>query len=238
MNRLTNQALAAACAIALLFGSASAALADRGGNGHGNSGHGNGHANAHASAHANTAVHGNSASHSRNANRDNDNDNDSNESRHHGNSATAHNCVNPAGNMRGWCKQHGAGDFVTGTVTSINGNTATVALANGQTVSVNSNGLSVGERITLRGSFQNGVFVPSGRPLTNFGGPFAGASVSGTIVSINGNSLQLLRGLSLITVDISNAAARGAINGTLLPGRSITASGNWSGSTFIATSIQ
>lgn len=155
-----------------------------------------------------------------------------------GNSTMAHSCINPAGNMRGWCKSHVGSNLMTGTVTSINGNVATVMLSNGQSVTVNSAGLTVGQRITLRGSFQNGTFVVNGRPLSNFGGPFSGASIRGTIVSISGNSIQLLQGLSLITVDDSNAAARGAINGTLLPGRSITAFGNWNGSTFMANSIQ
>ena len=156
----------------------------------------------------------------------------------HGSRSSSHSCINPAGNMRGWCKSHVGSNLMTGTVTSINGNTATVMLSNGQSVTVNSAGLTVGQRITLRGSFQNGTFVVNGRPLSNFGGPFSGASIRGTIVSISGNSIQLLQGLSLITVDDSNAAARGAINGTLVPGRSITATGNWNGSTFVANSIQ
>ena len=82
------------------------------------------------------------------------------------------------------------------------------------------------------------VFVPNGEPLSKFGGPFSGASVRGLIISVNGNSIQIAQGLSLITVDASNAAARGAINGVLVPGRTITAYGSWNGSTFVATSIQ
>lgn len=208
MNKFSNRALAAAMAVALTFATGTVALADRGGNGHGN-----GH-------------HGRSSSSVRN----------NNGSR--GNSSTAHSCVNPAGNMRGWCKSHVGSNLMTGTVTSINGSTATVMLSNGQSVTVNSAGLTVGQQVTLRGSFQNGVFVPSGQPLSNYGGPYSGASVRGIIVSTSGNSIRILQGLSLITIDDSNAAARGAINGTLVPGRTITAYGNWSGSTFIATSIQ
>jgi len=207
MIRYTNQALAAACAIALVFGSASAALADRGENGHGN-GHGK-HKNAHA------------------------------------NSATAHSCVNPAGNTRGWCKSQMGSSFINGTVTSINGNTAMVTLANGQEVAVNESyllqqgrGLTVGQTITLRGTWQGNTFVVNNRPYTNNGGPYNGATVSGMIVSVSGNSMQIVQGFRLVTIDFSNAAARGAINGSLNVGRSITASGNWSGSTFIASSIQ
>jgi len=231
MKHLTNRALAVAFALTLIVGSASVALADKdkgGKHGHGNS------ANAHAKI--STSVRGDNDNDSR-CKRDNDShgkrDNDS-----RGKSATAHNCINPAGNMRGWCKSHAGADFMTGTVTSVNGNQATVLLSNGQSVTINAAGLSAGERVTLRGSFQNGVFVPNGRPLSNFGGPFSGASVLGLIISVNGNSIQIAQGLSLITVDDSNAAARGAINGVLLPGRTITAFGSWNGSTFIATSIQ
>jgi len=231
MKHLTNRALAVAFALTLIVGSASVALADKdkgGKHGHGNS------ANAHAKI--STSVRGDNDNDSR-GKRDNDShgkrDNDS-----RGKSATAHNCINPAGNMRGWCKSHAGADFMTGTVTSVNGNQATVLLSNGQSVTINAAGLSAGERVTLRGSFQNGVFVPNGRPLSNFGGPFSGASVRGLIISVNGNSIQIAQGLSLITVDDSNAAARGAINGVLLPGRTITAFGSWNGSTFIATSIQ
>ena len=221
MNKITNRTLAAALAVSLTFATGTIALADRGGHGHG-------HAGARASEHGNSERGNRNSEH---GNREHDNDN-------RGNSATAHSCINPAGNMRGWCKSHVGNDLMTGTVTSINGNTATVMLSNGQSVTVNSAGLTVGQRVTLRGSFQNGTFVVNGRPLSNFGGPFSGTSIRGTIVSVNGNSIQLLQGLSLITVDDSNAAARGAINGTLLPGRSITAFGNWNGSTFVANSIQ
>jgi len=239
MKHFTNRALAVAFALTLIVGSASVALADKDKgdkHGHGNS------ANAHAKI--SSSVRGKSGNVSRgksdNVSRgksDNDShgkrDNDS-----HGKNATAHNCINPAGNMRGWCKSHAGADFMTGTVTSVNGSQATVLLSNGQSVTVNANGLTVGEHVTLRGSFQNGVFVPNGQPLSNFGGPFSSASVRGLIISVNGNSIQIAQGLSLITIDDSNAAARGAINGVLVPGRTITAFGSWNGSTFIATSIQ
>lgn len=260
MTKVTNRALATAFAVALVFGSGTLALADRGGNGNG---HGNPHANSHATAHmkasahgssstkthGSSAVHGNSAIHTNSTMRGNSsshtyrNSNSVNppvnsSSRTRGNSATAHSCVNPAGNTRGWCKSQTGSDFMTGTVTSINGNVATVMLSNGQSVTVNANGLTVGQQITLRGSFQNGVFVPNGSPLSNYGGPYSSASVRGMIISVSGNTIQIVQGLSLISIDASNAISRGAVNGTLIPGRTITAYGNWNGSTFIATSIQ
>jgi hypothetical protein len=159
----------------------------------------------------------------------------------HGSSLTAHSCINPAGNQRGWCKEHMNGAFINGSVTSVNGRTALITLANGQEVQVNTAGrnLSVGQIVTLRGNFgNNSVFVPTGGNYSKFGGPFSGASVRGLVVSVSGNSIQIVQGLSLITIDASNAISRGAISGTLLPGRTITASGNWSGSTFVANSIQ
>src|SRR5438477_9422378 len=242
MKLFTNRALAAVFAVSLICGSSSIALADRGGNGHGHSAnaHANAHAKASVSTHGNSAIHAKSTVHGSSANHANSSSrvNGSIPMASRGNSATAHSCINPAGNTRGWCKSHAGGDFMTGTVTSINGNLATVLLSNGQSVTVDASGLTIGEHITLRGSFQNGVFVPNGQPLSNFGGPFSGASVRGLIISVSGNSIQIAQGLSLITVDASNAAARGAINGVLVPGRTITAYGSWNGSTFVATSIQ
>lgn len=241
MNKAINRALATAFAVALVFGSSTFALADKGGNGHGNS-HANAHATAKAhgnsaskssAAHGSSAMHGNSSTH-----RNTTVTNNSGSSKSRGNSATAHSCINPAGNTRGWCKSQTGANFMTGTVTAINGNTATVMLSNGQSVTVNASGLTVGQQVTLRGSFQNGVFVPNGSPLSNYGGPYTTASVHGMIISVSGNSIQLVQGLSIITVDASNAVSRGAVNGVLVPGRSITAYGSWNGSTFIATSIQ
>jgi hypothetical protein len=234
MNKTIKRTLAAALAVGLIFASGTYALADPGGNGHGQ-----------GKAHANQAK-GPAKAHveSVRAN-DNDNDNDNNKNEHgskgRGNSLTAHSCINPAGNQRGWCKEHMNGAFINGTVTGINGNTALVTLANGQEVQVSNAGrkLSVGQIVTLRGNFgANSVFVPTGGNYSKFGGPFSGASVRGLVVSVSGNSVQIVQGLSLITIDASNAIARGTINGTLLPGRTITANGNWNGSTFVANSIQ
>ncbi len=235
MKEFTNRALAAIFALSLICGSASIALADRGGNGHG-------HANANAHANASTSVHGKSASHANNSSRDNDSNSTTTSS--HGNSGTAHSCVNPAGNTRGWCKSHAGGDFITGRVTAINGNMATIMLSNGQTMNINEqyllnqgHGLTVGQQVTQRGSWQNGAFVVNNGTYNNYGGPYSSASVRGLIISVNGNSIQIVQGLSLITVNDSNAASRGTISGSLFPGRTITASGNWNGSVFNANSI-
>lgn len=240
MTKVTNRALATAFAVALVFGSSTFALADKGGNAHANP-----HATAHTtgSAHASSSkARGNSASHTTSVHGNSSMHNSAVSNGNGGNrgkSGTAHSCINPAGNTRGWCKTQTGSDFMTGTVTSINGNLATVMLSNGQSVTVNASGLTIGQQITLRGSFgTNGVFVPSGQPLSNYGGPYTSASVHGLIISVSGNSIQLVQGLSIITVDASNAISRGAVNGALIPGRTVTAYGNWNGSTFIATSIQ
>jgi len=221
MKNVTNRALATAFAVSLILGSASVALADRGGNG---PGHGNDSVHAKSSV----TVHGNDG-----------NKRKSNVSR--SNSAMAHSCINPAGNTRGWCKSHMNGSFIIGTVSSINGSTAMITLPNNQEVQINTGGrnLTVGQQITLRGNFGNGnVFYPTNGNYSNYGGPYSGASVRGLIVSVSGNSVRIVQGLSLITVNDANAASRGAINGSLYPGRTITASGNWNGSTFVANSIQ
>ena len=238
MKNFTNRALAAAFALTLIAGSASVALADKdkgGKHGHGNS--------ANAKSKVSTSMHTKVDYDSRaKADNDNDNDNDKKAKSSRGKSGSAQSCINPAGNMRGWCKSHMNGAFITGTVTGINNDhTAIVTLANGQEVQINTGDrhLVVGQQITLRGTFGNGnVFVPVGGNYKNYGGPYSGASVRGLIVSVSGNSIQIAQGLNLITINDANAASRGAISGTLFPGRTITAAGNWNGNVFYANSIQ
>jgi len=246
MKELTNRTLATVLAVGLVCGSASIALADKGGNGNGHD-HENAHANSAAAVHGNSAhmssAHGNSAHGGNGANRANGYNSTVSSAR--GNSGTAHDCINPAGQMRGWCKSHAGGDFIRGTVTAINGNLAAITLSNGQIVNINDQyllnqgrGLTVGQQVTLRGYWQNGVFVVNNGRYNNYGGPYSSASVRGLIISANGNSIQIAQGFSLITVNDSNAVARGAINGSLFPGRTITAFGSWNGSTFYANRIQ
>ncbi len=159
------------------------------------------------------------------------------------NGSSAHSCINPAGNVRGWCKNHAGGDYITGRVVAIRGNLATIVLSNGQTVNVNdryqgAGFLRLGQQVTLRGSWQNGVFVVNNGAYSNYGGPYSGASVRGLIVSVSGNSIRIVQGLQLITVNDANAYSRGGIGGSLYPGRTITAYGSWNGSTFYANRIQ
>jgi hypothetical protein len=220
---------------------------------HGGNGHGNDKANAHAKVsasvhgksenHANSSSRGKSQSHTNSSVRSSIRNYNSNPmvASSHGKSTTAHSCINPAGNTRGWCKSHMNGAFITGTVTNITGNTAIITLPNNQEVQINTGGrnLTVGQQVTLRGNFGAGnVFDPTGGNYSNYGGPYSGASVRGLIISVNGNSMQIAQGLSLITINDANAVSRGAISGTLYPGRTITAAGNWNGSVFYANSIQ
>lgn len=171
------------------------------------------------------------------------------------------NCVNPAGHTRGWCKHNGSednngrhryrrGTTLNGTVLAVNGNMVQFRLDNGQVITVNDQSLlnagqtlNVGQHYTLRGSVSNGVFYASANGYNNNGygngGNYA-QSISGTIVSVNGNTLQLARGgLNLVTVDFTQAAQSGRINGSLTPLRAIRVYGYPNGNgVFIATSIQ
>ena len=157
------------------------------------------------------------------------------------------NCVNPAGHVRGHCKHndndndndrghhHRGYSYVNGVVQSINASgTAAVRLSNGSIVYVRGAGLSLGQTITLRGSYNgNGQFVVQGNPYSAYGGPYTTTSITGTIISINGNAVQVIHGLSVYTINDAGAS----INGNLYVGRGITAYGSWSGSTFNATRI-
>lgn len=165
------------------------------------------------------------------------------------------NCLNPAGHTRGWCKNHDSedngrhhsrrGSTINGTVLTVNGNVVQFHLDNGQVIIVNEQsllnagqGLNVNQHYTLRGRVSNGVFYAYANGSNN-GGNYA-QSITGTIVSVNGNTLQLARGgLNLVTVDFTQAAQSGRINGSLTPLRAIRVYGYSSGNgVFIATSIQ
>lgn len=228
MNTFTNRALAGALALTLTCVFSSAALAHPG-NGHGQSTvqHGN------SGRHGNSGEHGNSRQHT-------DSDQHADASRH-GNSAIAHSCLNPAGHMRGWCQTHTGGDFVTGRVTGVNGNMATVLLSNGQTIDANTQYLvnrgqvlTVGQQVTLRGLWQNGAFDVNNGVYNNYSGSYSVASIKGMVLSVSGTTIQIAQGFSLVKINDANAA----VNGVLYPGRTITASGNWSGTTFVANTIR
>ena len=236
MKKYFSAVLAAAF---LTAGTLSTALADPG-NGNGNANHGNSAA-VHAKAStAPTVVHGHS-SHPHGMQSVH-----SNMTTAKGNSRTAHSCVNPAGNKRGWCKGNGAytgrygrgATSISGRVLAINGTTVSFLLDNGSTISVldnNGTALNVGNRYTLVGHMVNGQFV-LGSGNNNYYGP-SNQTLSGTIMSVGNGTITLL-GLPPITINVQQAVNNGAINGGLSVGRSITAYGYYSNNVFYATAIQ
>jgi len=184
-------------------------------------------------------------------NRGNREDNQGNENQgKHGNK----NCVNPAGNVRGWCKQrgdnedrgrghrrHNRGSVISGTVLSVNGNAAQFRLDNGQIITINDNGtaLNPGQHYQLRGNYSNGVFVVNGNGSNGQNGGGYNTSVTGTIVSSSGSTLTIAQGLTnFVTINVQQAIDRNATNGSLNVGRHITAYGYTSNGVFYATSIQ
>lgn len=170
------------------------------------------------------------------------------------------NCYNPAGHERGRCKHNGRngrnGGYnrgtttVTGTIQSINGSTVYFLRDNGQPLTfIDNNGtrLSVGQRVTLRLYNYNGQYslAPNGNNNGygnngyGNGGYNNGQSnrqVGGVILAVSGSTLTFINGTA---IDISQAQQRGAINGNLSTGRSITAYGYVdSNNYFHATSIR
>lgn len=222
MHKFFSAVLAAAF---LSAGTLATAVADPG------HGHGNGNGNAKHE----TSVHGNSS-----------HEHSTHMASTHSKSMSAHNCVNPAGNKRGWCKGNGTyhGHYgqratsISGTVTAINGNTVTFMRDNGSTITVlNNNGtaLNVGGHYTLVGSMQNGQFVLGSTGNNNYGQ--SNQTVSGTILSVGNGTITLL-GVPPVTINVQQAINNGAINGALSVGRSITAYGYYSNNVFYATAIQ
>jgi hypothetical protein len=174
----------------------------------------------------------------------------------HGN---PHGCINPAGHVRGWCKQNGgtyAGrssryTTISGTVLAVNGDIAQFREDNGATITINQGQLlqtgqplSVGAHYTLTGYFSNNMFVVqtnggygNGYPGNGYPYPGTNASVHGLITSISGNRVTIMQGLfSTITIDDQQALNNGTAQ-NLYVGRSITAYGYWNGGTFFAVSI-
>ena len=172
------------------------------------------------------------------------------------------NCINPAGHERGRCdhgdgeherhfkhhKHHKHGDnsqyaTISGTVLSVNGNTAQIRLDDGRTITVDTAGtqVGIGQHLSLNGCYQNGIFVVNCNG-SQYGGNGNGSGygqqqVHGTILSVSGNIVTLL-GLPPVRVDISRAQANNAIYGQLTIARSITAYGYSQNGTFYATSIR
>ncbi|MDQ2664174.1 MAG: hypothetical protein M3Y18_09115 [Candidatus Eremiobacteraeota bacterium] len=90
-----------------------------------------------------------------------------------GNSATAHNCANPSGHTRGWCKgngvyrgRSGSNQTITGTILSVGNGTVTLIGLPPRTINVQrainngaTNGsLSIGRSITAYGYYSGGTF--------------------------------------------------------------------------------
>lgn len=173
----------------------------------------------------------------------------------HGN---PHGCINPAGHVRGWCKQNGNyagrsgnGTTIAGTVLAVNGDIAQFREDNGVTITINQDQLlragqplAVGGHYTLQGYFSNNLFIvqTNGGYYGNGSGngypyPGANASVHGLVTSISGSRVTIMQGLfSTITIDDQQALNNGTAQ-NLYVGRSITAYGYWNGSTFYAISI-
>ncbi|GAC1503884.1 MAG: hypothetical protein NVS1B14_09540 [Vulcanimicrobiaceae bacterium] len=180
-------------------------------------------------------------------NRGNHEDNEDQNHRNHGNK----HCVNPAGNVRGWCKhrgdhedrghRHNHGTIISGTVISVNGNAAQFRLDNGQIIMIDDHGtaLTPGQHYELRGNYNNGVFVVSGNGNNGQNGGGYNTSVTGTIVSSSGSTVTIAQGLTnFATINVQQAIDRNATNGSLNVGRHITAYGYTYNGMFYATSIQ
>ncbi len=69
-----------------------------------------------------------------------------------------------------------------------------------------------------------------------YGNRHGNQQVRGTVVSVSGNTVTLLQGLSTIRINDQQALNNGRVS-NLYPTRTVTAYGYWQGSTFIATSI-
>lgn len=69
-----------------------------------------------------------------------------------------------------------------------------------------------------------------------YGNGNSNQQVRGTVLSVNGNMVTLLQGLSTVRVNDQAALNNGRVS-NLYPTRTVTAYGYWQGSTFFATSI-
>ena len=171
-------------------------------------------------------------------------------------------CINPAGHERGRC-DHGDGEnnehrfkhhkhhrdhgqnsqyaTISGTVLSVNGNTAQIRLDDGRRITVDTAGtqVGIGQHLSLNGCYQNGIFVVNcnGSQYGGNGNGYGQQQVHGTILSVSGNIVTLV-GLPPVRVDITRAQANNAIYGQLMIARSITAYGYSQNGTFYATSIR
>ena len=163
-----------------------------------------------------------------------------------------HDCTNPAGHQRGWCKHddnnQGGNTTISGTVLGMNRDIVRFRLDNGSIITVNDRGLqrngsalNVGSHYTLGGHYAHGVFIATNtNGYTNgYGGQNSNsnASVHGIITSVNGNNVTILQGLAPVTINDQPAMNNGQAN-NLYVTRTVTAYGYWNNGTFYATSIQ
>lgn len=209
------------------------------------------HENNGNSGNATNRSNGNNENAETNENDNNENNQgNQNNQNNAGNSGQAHNCVNPAGHTRGWCKHgnsNGNGNqagvsgvsTISGTVLSVNGSQAQVRLDDGRVITVNENGssLNVGQHYNLNGCYQGNVFQ-----LNCNGNGYATNQLSsnqrrsGTIIGV-GNGTVTLLGMPPVTVNVQQAINANRTNGSLSVGRHITAYGYDQNGTFYATSI-
>lgn len=144
-------------------------------------------------------------------------------------------------------KHHGRNSqyaTISGTVLSVNGNTAQVRLDDGRTITVDTAGtqIGIGQHVSFNGCYRNGLFVVNCNGGQNGygngnGSGYGQQQVGGSILSISGSILTLV-GLPPVRVDISRAQANNAISGQLTIARSITAYGYSQNGTFYASSIR
>jgi hypothetical protein len=143
---------------------------------------------------------------------------------------------------------------ISGSVIAVNGDIAQFRESNGTTVTIDQSSLqrsgmslSVGSYYTLRGVWNDDLFVAqpgnggsygantNGFPFRNNGN--ASATVQGVITAISGDRVTIMQGLfASITIDDQPALNNGSAQ-NLFVGRSITAYGYWSDGTFYATSV-
>jgi len=71
----------------------------------------------------------------------------------------------------------------------------------------------------------------------NYGGQYGNASITGTIVAVNGNQVTILSNFQPVTIN-DQPALDNRTSGRVAVGRTVTAYGYWQGGTFFATRLQ
>ena len=143
---------------------------------------------------------------------DNDDQGDKDRDDHH------KSCVNPAGNQRGWCKNHNRNNNCYYNNNGYPNNGQYPYPNNGQYPYPN-NG-------QYNGCYNNNGYNGG----YNNGNGYQNATIRGVITSVNGNIVNVLQGLSSVSIDATQAFRSGRVNGQLYPTRSITAQGYYDNS--------